>query len=183
MKTIKLSQDIEHEGLVAGDVLSVDDNSAAALIRSGRAEEYDPQKAPAADTTNVVPEPEVTTYGNQEGVRTIDDIRDPEAARNRRVMSFATVAAADHGPVAAEPTAATDVEPEAEAVDGAGATHTGTLPTSASNAGEPADAPAEADTSKATRPKPGRPGSTTTTSAQAAPDAKSAGGDAGGGNS
>lgn len=145
MKTIKLSQDIEHEGLVAGDVLSVDDNSAAALIRSGRAEEYDPQKPPAADTTNVVPEPEVTTYGDQEGVRTIDDIRDPEAARNRRVMSFATVAAADHGPVAAET--------------------------------------AEADTSKASRPKPGRPGSTTTSSAQAAPDAKSAGGDAGGGNS
>lgn len=175
MKTIKLAQDIEHEGLVAGDVLSVDDNSAAALIRSGRAEAYDPQ-APAADTTNVVPEPTSTTYGDQEGVRTIDDIRDPEAARNRRVMSFATVAAADHGPVAAEPAA----EPEAEVVDGTGATHTGTLPTSASDAGEPADAPAEADTSKAGRPKPGRPG---TTSAQAAPDAKSAGGDAGGGNS
>lgn len=148
MKTIKLSQDIEHEGLVAGDVLSVDDNSAAALIRSGRAEEYDPQKPPAADTTNVVPEPEVTTYGDQEGVRTIDDIRDPEAARNRRVMSFATVAAADHGPVAAEPAAA-DVD---------------------------------AEDTKASRPKPGRP-STATSSAQAAPDAKSAGGDAGGGNS
>jgi DNA helicase TIP49 (TBP-interacting protein) len=145
MKTIKLSQDIEHEGLVAGDVLSVDDNSAAALIRSGRAEAYDPQ-APADDTANVVPEPKVTAYGDQEGVRTIDDIRDPEAARNRRVMSFATVAEADHGPVATEP--------------------------------------AEADTSKASRPKPGRPGTTTTTpSVQAAPDAKSAGGDAGGGNS
>lgn len=176
MKTIKLLQDIEHEGLVEGDVLSVDDNSAAALIRSKRAEEYDPQ-APAADTTNVVPEPAVTTYGDQEGVRTIDDIRDPEAARNRRVMSFATVAAADHGPVAAEPAAVA-----AEVVDGTGASHTGTLPTSASDADEPADAPAEADTSKAGRPKPGRPG-TTTTSAQAAPDAKSAGGDAGGGNS
>lgn len=149
MKTIKLSQDIEHEGLVAGDVLSVDDNSAAALIRSGRAEVYDPQKPQAADTTtNVVPEPEVTTYGDQEGVRTIDDIRDPEAARNRRVMSFATVAAADHGPVAAEPAATADVD---------------------------------AEDTKASRPKPGRP-STATSSAQAAPDAKSAGGDAGGGN-
>ena len=179
MKTIKLSQDIEHEGLVAGDVLSVDDNSAAALIRSGRAEEYDPQKARSA-TADVAAEPSATTYGEQEGVRTIDDIKDPQAARNRRVMSFATVAAADHGPVAADPAAAeapadADGEPDAEVVDSTGSTHTGTLPTSAS-----ADA---ADTAKAQRPgRPGRPG-TTTTSAQAAPDAKSAGGDAGGGDS
>lgn len=181
MKTIKLSQDIEHEGLVAGDVLSVDDNSAAALIRSGRADAYDPEKVSAADTPNAVPEPVVTTYGDQEDVRTIDDIRDPEAARNRRVMSFATVAAADHGPVAAEPGASADVtaEPEAEVVDGTGATHTGTLPTAASG---DAATRAEADTTKGPRPRPGRPG-TTSPSAQAAPDAKSAGGDAGGGNS
>lgn len=136
MKTIKLTQDIEHEGLVAGDVLSVDDNSAAALVRRDLAEVYEP--AAAADAA----EAKSTTYGDQEGVRTIDDIRDPQAARNRRVMSFTTVAAPDPGPAASTT----------------------------------AEAPAEPAV-RAARPK------TSTTPAQAAPDAKSAGGDAGGGSS
>lgn len=153
MQTIKLTKDIEHEGLAAGDVLSVDENSAAALVRRGDAEVYDPAAPdPGYDGTNVV-EAEPTTYGDQEGVRTIDDIRDPQAARNRRVMSFATVAAPDPGPVSA--TAA-----EAEQV------------------AEPEPAPAEPAPSK----RSARNAPTVTTSEQAAPDAQSAGGDAGGGS-
>ena len=139
MQTIKLTQDIEHEGLAAGDVLEVDENSAAALVRRGVAVVYDP--AAAAD----VNEPVEATYGDQEGVRTIDDIRDPQAARNRRVMSFATVAAPDPGPAAT----AAAVAPAAP---------------------EPEPAPA----------KTGRP-KANTGPAQAASDAQSAGGDAGGG--
>lgn len=148
MQTIKLTQDIEHEGLAAGDVLSVDENSAAALVRRGAAELYDP--AAPAD----VAEPKEATYGDQAGVRTIDDIRDPQAARNRRVMSFTTVAAPDPGPAPAAPA---DEPSESEPV----------APTP-----EPEPAPA----------KTGRP-KTNTGPAQAAPDAQSAGGDAGGGNS
>lgn len=150
MQTIKLTQDIEHEGLVAGDVLSVDENSAAALVRRGAAELYDPA-TPAAET-NVI-EASATVYGDQEGVRTIDDIRDPQAARNRRVMSFTTVAAPDPGPVSA-----TAVEAEQVA--------------------EPEPAPAEPAPSK----RSARNAPTVTTSEQAAPDAQSAGGDAGGGS-
>lgn len=149
MQTIKLTKDIEHEGLVAGDVLSVDENSAAALVRRGDAEVYDPAAPdPGDDGTNVVE----VTYGDQEGVRTIDDIRDPQAARNRRVMSFTTVAAPDPGPVSA---AAVEAEQVAE----------------------PEPAPAEPAPSK----RSARNAPTVTTSEQAAPDAQSAGGDAGGG--
>lgn len=151
MQTIKLTQDIEHEGLAAGDVLSVDENSAAALVRRGAAEVYDP--AAPAD----VAEPQEATYGDQEGVRTIDDIRDPQAARNRRVMSFATVAAPDPGPAPATPAVA------------------------------PADpAPADPDpaVTAATEPEAKAPKRSGRTSPeQAAPDAQSVGGDAGGGNS
>ncbi|AYB69358.1 hypothetical protein SEA_GRAVAILLIA_16 [Mycobacterium phage Gravaillia] len=132
MKTVKFVKDNPGEGLCAGDVLEVDDNSAAALIRRGEAEEYNPQ---AVDDARVA---EPRTFGDQEGVRTMDDIRDPQAARNRRVMSFTTVAAPDPGPTAPE---------AAETV----------------SAPQPAAKPR-------TRP------------AQAAPDAQSAGGDAGGGN-
>ncbi|ABW88411.1 tail assembly chaperone [Mycobacterium phage Evanesce] len=96
MKTVKFVKDNPGEGLCAGDVLEVDDNSAAALIRRGEAEEYNPQ---AVDAVRVA---EPRTFGDQEGVRTMDDIRDPQAARNRRVMSFTTVAAPDPGPAVAE---------------------------------------------------------------------------------
>lgn len=143
MQTIKLTQDIEHEGLAAGDVLSVDENSAAALVRRGVAVAYDP--AAPAD----VAEPQGATYGDQEGVRTIDDIRDPQAARNRRVMSFATVAAPDPGPAPTTPAAA------------------------------PAD-PAVTAAAEPEAKAPKRSGRTSPE--QAAPDAQSAGGDAGGGS-
>ena len=129
MQTIKLTQDIEHEGLAAGDVLEVDENSAAALVRRGVAVVYDP--AAAAD----VNEPVEATYGDQEGVRTIDDIRDPQAARNRRVMSFATVAAPDPGPAAtAAAVAPAAPEPEpAPAKTGRPKTNTGPAPAQAAS--------------------------------------------------
>lgn len=164
MQTIKLKKDIEHEGLVAGDVLSVDDDSAAALVRRGDAEPYEPDAPAASAARDTEHEVKPTTYGAQDGVRTIDDIRDPQAARNRRVMSFTTVAAPDPGPVAA-------TVDEAEQ-------------------GDPAEPESDPEPAKAsTAARGGRGGRnalnvpTSTSTEQAAPDAQSAGGDAGGGNS
>lgn len=77
MQLIKLTKAIEHEGLVVGDVLSVDERSAAHLIKEGEAEEYEPK---AADK-----------------VPTIDDI--PSTAKGRTaVMSAVRVGSPDPGP-------------------------------------------------------------------------------------
>ncbi|WP_431231530.1 hypothetical protein ACQ856_18380 [Mycolicibacterium psychrotolerans] len=184
MKTIKFKQDVPHEGLAVGDVLEVDDNSAAALIRRDLAEEYNPASAAEAGT-NVV-EVQSGAYGTQDsGVRTIDDIVDPQAARNRRVMSFTTVAQADPGPQAADvPTAADVDEAETPAVDG----NADEVPTPAPDATPDSAPPATPDAATVTAAakaakRPGAKATATPTSPeQAAPDAQSAGGDAGGGS-
>lgn len=119
LTTIKLTKDLT-DGLAEGDVLTVDGLSAAALIERGDATEHTPGAASETDAE-----------------ATIDDIEDPEVARNRRVMAFKTVAAPDPGP-------GTNVKPAQTA-------------------------PAHAK--RGTGPK------------LAASDAKSAGGDAGGGDS
>lgn len=82
MQLIKLTKDIEHEGLSAGDVLSVDERSAAHLIKVGEAEEFEPETV--------------------EKVETIDDI--PSTAKRvgaPAVMSAIRVGSADPGPVVA----------------------------------------------------------------------------------
>lgn len=86
MKTVKLTKDVEHEGRRKGDVVSYDELSAAALIKRGDAEEYEPDKADTA-----------------ERVETIDDIVDPAVVRNKRVMTATVVGAADAGPVRRAP--------------------------------------------------------------------------------
>lgn len=90
MQLIKLTKAIEHEGLSAGDVLSVDERSAAHLIKVGDAEKFQPE---AVDK-----------------VETIDDI--PSTAKPRHaVMSAVHVGSADPGPVAPTTEAATDPPP------------------------------------------------------------------------
>lgn len=82
MKLIELTKDIPHEGLSEGDLLSVDERSAKALIDRGDAKKYEPSSTDAA-----------------EKVETIDDIPST-AKRGRAVMSAVRVGAADPGPVA-----------------------------------------------------------------------------------
>lgn len=159
MKTVKLTQDLEHEGLCADDVLSVDDFSAASMIERGVAAEYD--AAADTDTTTAAGEP--ARYGGQEA-RTIDDIRDPQAARNRRVMNFTTVAAPDPGPVSR-------TVAEAESTDVADTT-------TGDDVTPEADTPPAPSPSGRNRPARGR----STDPELAAPAANAAGGDAGGGD-
>lgn len=83
MQTVKITKDIEHAGLHEGDLLSVDELSAAKLIERGDAEKLD-----AAETEAV------------ERVETIDDIVDPAARRHKAVMTVSQVADADPGPQA-----------------------------------------------------------------------------------
>lgn len=79
MQLIKLTKAIEHEGLSIGDVLSVDERSAAHLIKAGEAKEFTPKTV--------------------DKVETIDDI--PSTAKPRSaVMSAVRVGSADPGPVA-----------------------------------------------------------------------------------
>ena len=66
MKLIELLEDIEHEGLVIGDVLRVDTLSAASLVDRGVAKLVDEAETAIAET-----------------VETIDDIVDPEVAKLR----------------------------------------------------------------------------------------------------
>lgn len=99
MQTIKLTKALAAEGLAEGDVLSVDEFSAAALIDRGDAEAYDP--AAEAATTDSEPAEE-TKYGGQPAA-TIDDIVDPAVVRNKRVMTATIVGAVDAGPVRRSP--------------------------------------------------------------------------------
>jgi hypothetical protein len=75
MKTVKLTKDIPGEGLSKGDVISVNPASAAVLIERKDAEAYETPKA---------------TDGS-EAQKTIDDIVDPQVARNRRNMTATIV--------------------------------------------------------------------------------------------
>jgi hypothetical protein len=101
MKLVQLTKDMAHQGLSEGDVLSVDERSAKALIDRGDAAEYKPP-----------------TEGAKKE-ETIDDI--PSTAnRGRAVMSAVRVGSADPGPVAATVAEAEDA-PAAEA-DAAGPT-------------------------------------------------------------
>lgn len=79
MQLIKLLKDIPAEGFAEGDVISVDEFSAASLIKREFAQEY------------------TTPDGTPEGkpVRTIDDIVDPEVARNRAQMTATIVGGED----------------------------------------------------------------------------------------
>jgi hypothetical protein len=97
--TIKLTQDIEDQGLYAGDVMQVDKFSAASMVKRGVAEEYDPAAEEQDDGDDQVAE-----YGGQPAA-TIDDIRDPDAQRDRRVTTVVHVAGADPGPPASPPPA------------------------------------------------------------------------------
>jgi hypothetical protein len=89
MKLIQQVTANEAEGLAAGDVRSVDDRSAAILIDRGDAKPYEPGE------------------GEGERVETIDDIVDPEVARNRRTMTATIVG----GPSTGGPAAAPSSEP------------------------------------------------------------------------
>lgn len=176
MTAIRFTQDIPGEGLVEGDIIDVDPFSAASLIDQGKAEEYKPEEA-AADA-----ELDTVRYGGQD-VRTIDDIVDPDVARNRRVMTATIVGASDPGPTTvevspdADPAEAPVPEPAAATVSpdpAAPATSDEALPT------PPAAGPADVTegNTKATRR-----GKTTTTDANASAEASAAnaaGGDAGG---
>lgn len=101
MQAIKLTKDIPGDGLAKGDIVEVDAFSAAALIKRGDAEEYDPAKA-AADTR--------AEGGEELSGLTIDDIVDPQVARNRRTMTATIVGGPGTGP-----SPAVDVETEAPA--------------------------------------------------------------------
>lgn len=109
MKQIELTADIAHEGLVEGDVISVDALSAASLIKAGKAKEYEPPEAGAARQAGE----EEPTYGGQPAA-TIDDIVDPGVEAQRGVMTVSVVAAADHGRKAAPVTGAEQPPAEAE---------------------------------------------------------------------
>jgi hypothetical protein len=95
MKLIQLTKDMPHQGLSEGDLLSVDQRSAKALIDRGDATEYKPPTDAA------------------EKVETIDDIPST-AKRGRAVMSAVRVGSADPGPVAPTVTEAEDAPPETE---------------------------------------------------------------------
>jgi hypothetical protein len=99
VKTVELLQDIPGDGLVKGDVIDVDHRSAEKLIASERAKEYQPPEGAAG-----------------ERVETIDDIVDPEVARNRRVMNATIVGGVDPGPVVTE-VAPADPGPPGKAAD------------------------------------------------------------------
>lgn len=92
MKTVRLTKDIEVEGLVVGDVMSVDELSAAAMVKRGVAEEYDAHAEEAQQATAAHAE-----YGGKPAA-TIDDIHDPEAHRDRRVQTVVRVGGPDPGP-------------------------------------------------------------------------------------
>jgi hypothetical protein len=91
--TVKLTQDIESEGLVTGDVINVDKFSAAAMVKRGVAEEYDADSEP--EVAREAAEP--ATYGGKPA-ETIDDIHDPDAQRDRRVQTAVRVGGPDPGP-------------------------------------------------------------------------------------
>lgn len=118
MKTIKVTKEIPGEGLTPGDVLSVDEFSAAALIERGDAEEYQPEG------------------GDGEHVETIDDIVDPDVARNRRQMTATIVGGPSNGgaTLPSPAPATTDPAAPAESPDPLTATpdavsHSGSTPT------------------------------------------------------
>lgn len=90
MKTIKFTKGTEAEGRAEGDVVSVDERSAAAFIERGDAVPYDD-----------VPE--------LDSVPTIDDIVDPGVARNRRHITAIVVG----GPGVGAPTPAKKAAPAA----------------------------------------------------------------------
>lgn len=156
MKTIKLTKTIEHEGLVEGDVISVDEFSAKALIDRQEAEAYEPEEGTA----------------EAEPVRTIDDIVDPEVARNKRVMTATVVGAVDNGPVRRSPDADPAAEPEV--VDG----DADSLDADTSDV----NVKATQKSSKRGGPSTGNSGTKSTGPELAAPAANAAGGDAGGGD-
>lgn len=122
MKTIRQLKDNAAEGLAKGDVRQVDDFSAKVLVDRGDAEEVkDDQQKPAEPA---------------EPVKTIDDIVDPQVARNRRQM-VATIVGGPGTPATSEP--ATDDEGHVDAdaqpdTEAAGKTPTPT-PTPQSGAG------------------------------------------------
>lgn len=113
MKTVKLTQDLDYAGLAKGDILSVDELSAAGMIDRGVAEAYDAEEQAQEAAPPV-------KYGGQES-RTIDDIRDPEVTRMTGVQATTIVAAPDPGPQPpAEDVAAdtdSDAADSADAVD------------------------------------------------------------------
>jgi hypothetical protein len=99
--TIKLTQDIEDQGLYAGDIMQVDKFSAASMVKRGVAEQYDPAED---ELPAVLGDGQDAEYGGQPAA-TIDDIRDPDAQRDRRVTTVVHVAGADPGPPASPPPA------------------------------------------------------------------------------
>lgn len=106
MVTVKLTQDIEGQGLFVGDVMSVDKFSAESMIKRGVAEKYDAD----AQQPREVDEP-AGEYGGKPA-QTIDDIHDPEAQRDRRVTTVVRVGGPDPGPPQ-QPTAAQVPDPVA----------------------------------------------------------------------
>ena len=112
MKTIRQLKDNAAEGLAKGDVRQVDDFSAKVLVDRGDAEEV-----------------KVDQTQPGERVETIDDIVDPQVARNRRQM-VATIVGGPGTPATSEP--ATDDEGH---VDDAGKTPTPQSGAGSQNAG------------------------------------------------
>lgn len=175
MKLIKQLKDNPHEGIVKGDVRSVDEFSAATLIERGDAEAYDPDKAAAASTDEAR---EPAKYGGQEA-ETIDDIVDPEVARNRRTMTATIVGGPSGGAGAtvaelADPAPATS-DPSAPSGEG------DTDPASTSTA-DPAQQSSSASTGGTSASPTGKAGKAGKGSEMAAPGLNPAGGDAGGGS-
>lgn len=140
MQTVRLTEDIPADGLAKGDLLTVDAFSAAALIKSKRAEEYDPAKA-AADNR--------AEGGEELSGLTIDDIVDPEVARNRRTMTATIVGGpsagqsvsqlADPNPVASDPDAPsgdTDTDPASTSTNDPGEQSAGSAGTAGTAAGK-----------------------------------------------
>lgn len=153
MKQVKLTKALAGEGLAEGDVLSVDEFSAAALIKRGDAEEYVAEEAPA----DAAAPAEEATYGGQPAA-TIDDIVDPDVARNKRVMTATVVGGpATGGTVRRSPDANPADEPTVED-----------------------DTAVQSPTVKAANAK--RAKGASTNPELAAPAANAAGGDAGGGD-
>lgn len=174
MQTVKLTKDIPGDGLAEGDVISVDAFSAKALIERGDAAEYNPDAEAATGDEPA----EATTYGGQEA-RTIDDIVDPVAARNRRVMNVAVVGGpTDSGVVRRSPDASPADAPVVADVDTTSPGDTATNDDTTTDGLTEVQSP----TVKAAAAKRGKTSTTSTSPEQAAPAANAAGGDAGGGD-
>lgn len=130
MQAVELTKAIPAEGLAEGDVIEVDELSAASMIAAKKAKAYE-----AGSETAAADALEEVQYGGQT-VRTIDDIVDPDAKRMKGVMHVQRLVGADPGPA-----------------------RTGTAKSvqEAESAGEqPAEQPAITDTTEA--PKRGRGG-------------------------